>query len=382
VAEWEKTKRDPLPVEQAWENWKLVERFRVDPPTGLFAGVGEDGSASGEIVLSGSFSNDVWHGNGGGDMDQTKDDGEAETKEFIPKKVSIVPTKIHVFSIDWAPFKQIRTDDLLSYFRDYGPSYVEWLGELSCNVLFEDKHSAARAFRALSMELPSPPPESAKANDPISSREEVANDEEGGDNAMEETKDGPNDDAGEADKSSMDAVEVAEEVNGTPKQPREEEPPLPDFGTVGWRFCKWTVRKVSNDRHGRRGTRARVLMRLATSEDVLEDRPTEWPKPPPGFTTKRVLMPWHDFSGKRRQQNRRGGNRNDTKRRRRGGGGSGRRGNNRDCNDDDYLHDDAAAGGEHPGLSQGLRSGRSGRSGFSVEELQAERNAKNAEILT
>ena len=49
-------------------------------------------------------------------------------------------------------------------------------------------------------------------------------------------------------------------------------------------------------------------MRLATSSDVLEDRPTEWPKPPQGFTTKRVLMPWHDFSGTRRKKRRKGGN--------------------------------------------------------------------------
>ena len=129
--------------------------------------------------------------------------------------------------------------------------------------------------------------------------------------------------------------------------------------------------QVSNDRYGRRGTRARVLMRLATSADVLDDRPTEWPKPPPGFTTKRVLMPWHDFSGRRRQ---RGGHR-DTKRRRRGGGG-GRRSGGRGY-DDEY---DPAAGGEHPLLSKGLQSGRSG--GYTVEELEAERNAKNAEVLS
>ena len=111
-------------------------------------------------------------------------------------------------------------------------------------------------------------------------------------------------------------------------------------------------------------------MRLATSIDVLDDRPTEWPKPPPGFTTKRVLMPWHDFSGERR------GGRKDNKRRRRGGG---RRGSRDHRDDDDGYDNYAAGGGEHPGLSQGLRSGRSG---FSMEEIQAERNAKNAELLT
>jgi len=364
VAEWEKTKRDPLPVEQAWENWKMVERFRVDPPTGLFAG----GDGSGEIVLSGSFSNDIWHGNGGGDLADGSD-GETETKEFIPKKVWIVPTKIHIFSVDWAPFKQIRTDDLLSYFRDYGPSYVEWLGELSCNVLFEDKHSAARAFQALSQELPSPPPEFAIQKP--SPQEEAAEDTEEA-NTMEETKDGPDNDGVEREKGSMDTAE-GDDIEDNSKQQQEEEP-LPDFGGMGWRFCKWTVRKVSNDRHGRRGTRARVLMRLATSMDVLDERPTEWPKPPPGFSTKRVLMPWHDFSGKRRHSHRHGGERRDTKRRRRGGGG--RRGDGRGRDDGD-----CAGGEEHPGLSKGLRSGRARKGGFTVEELEAERNAKNAQLF-
>lgn len=133
--------------------------------------------------------------------------------------------------------------------------------------------------------------------------------------------------------------------------------------------------QVSNDRHGRRGTRARVLMRLATTADVLEDRPTEWPKPPPGFTTKRVLMPWHDFSRRRRHGR---GNRKDAKRQRRSGGGR-RGGGSRD--DENPAGGDYDGGGEHPGLSKGLRSGRSGVKGFSVEELQAERNAKNAQIL-
>ena len=141
VAEWEKTKRDPLPVEQAWENWKIVGRFRVDPPPSSAS----PGAADPTNAVD-----------GGAD-----DDGRSGGTTFASPGIRapvVVPTKIHVFSIDWAPFKQIRTDDLMSYFRDYGPSYVEWLGELSCNVLFEDRHSAARAFRALSRDLPSPPP--------------------------------------------------------------------------------------------------------------------------------------------------------------------------------------------------------------------------------
>jgi hypothetical protein len=343
VAEWEKTKKDPLPVEQAWENWKLVSKFRADPPGNLLS----NGNTSGEIVLS---------------LGSDGDANGMDTAEFIPKKIVVVPTKIHIFSIDWAPFKQIRTDDLLSYFRDYGPSYVEWLGELSCNILFEDKHSAARAFHALSQELPSPPPaavDMTKRWEPPSSaqkNDEDMNDEDanGETNELDDNslRDFPLDASAQPADGAIDAAED------------DEKEPLPDFGEMGWRFCKWTVRKVSNDRYGRRGTRARFLMRLATSLDVLDDRPSEWPKPPPGFTTKRVLMPWHDFSGKRRREGKR-----DTKRRRRSDGGRRRRGNDNDNSERDL---DAR-------LSEGLSSGRAG---FSVEEIEAERNAKNAEILS
>ena len=121
-------------------------------------------------------------------------------------------------------------------------------------------------------------------------------------------------------------------------------------------------------------------MRLATSADVLDDRPTEWPKPPPGFTTKRVLMPWHDFSGRRRRGGGGGGGGGR-------GGGSGRRDNKRRKGGNDGGGGRGGGGGrredERPNvevlLSKGLRSGRSG---FTVEELEAERNAKNAAILT
>ena len=81
-------------------------------------------------------------------------------------------------------------------------------------------------------------------------------------------------------------------------------------------------------------------------------------------------MPWYDYSCKKRRGR-------DNKRRKRGGGG--RRDDRRDDDYEDYV----ASGKEHPLLSQGLRSGRSGQTtGYTVEELEAERNAKNAEIIT
>ena len=233
VAEWEKTKKDPLPIEQAWDNWKLVKQFRSDAPAGLLTG--GDGGTGGSI------------GNGEGE-------GDESTKEFIPRTVSVVPTKIHLFSIDWAPFKQIRTDDLMSFFRDYGPSYVEWLGELSCNVLFEDKHSAARAFHALSQELTSPPPASL-TSPPLDEVDDTMREEfkerwapvakDGDDEAKdsEAEKDGEMDGTDNTDEARDEADDDAMKKDES-KEEKEEEP-LPDYGGMGWRFCKWTVRKVS-----------------------------------------------------------------------------------------------------------------------------------------
>jgi hypothetical protein len=392
VAEWEKTKRDPLAIEQAWDNWDLVKQFRVDPPSLK----GEGGT---DLRLSDSFSNDVWHGHGSEDA--------AMKEEFIPKTVTIVPTKIHCMSIDWQCFKQIRTDDIMSYFKDYGPSYVEWLGELSCNVLFEDKYSAARAYHALSQELPTPPPVdliNARINERKNRSKDSTDDKdrnEASENDMGGEGDGVTTDEILPSASEVEADGIAlgvekEEVDAAKGVDAGD---LPDYGGMGWRFCKWTVRKVStmiirmshslfcveitkvtlisilhqlhyqvsNDRYGCRGTRARLLMRLATSNDVLDERPTEWPKPPPGFTTKRKLMPWYDFSGNRQK----GRGRKDSKRRRQ----DGERKLKWEPPNRDNKNSMESMDGEHPLLSKGLSSGRGG---FSMEEIEAERNAKNA----
>jgi Nuclear cap-binding protein subunit 3 len=116
---------DYLPMEQAWDNESFILEQRVDPHPSLWKEPGEIDPEA---------------------MDDTED------------ALALVPEKIHIFSIDWAAFKQIRTDDIMSYFSIYGPSYVEWLADLSCNIHFQDKYSAKRALENMSMELPSPPP--------------------------------------------------------------------------------------------------------------------------------------------------------------------------------------------------------------------------------
>ena len=114
----EVTDEDALPVDQAWDKEELIRKLRVDPPPSLWENPPATAAA------------------------EEKDEFRMETEEPV-----LTPEKIHLCSIDWAAFKQIRTNDIMKHFSIYGPSYVEWLGDLSCNVLFEDKFSAARYVR-------------------------------------------------------------------------------------------------------------------------------------------------------------------------------------------------------------------------------------------
>ena len=46
------------------------------------------------------------------------------------------------------------TKDCLSYFEDFGPIFVEWINDSSCNVLFADPPSAKRAMVGRGRPLP------------------------------------------------------------------------------------------------------------------------------------------------------------------------------------------------------------------------------------
>ena len=268
-------------VEEAWDNDDKAHQFRIDPPRNLW-----------KLSLN-SETNDA-------EDDVLDEDNPATFAE----------EKIHMFSIDWAPFKQIRTNDIMAYFGLYGPSYVEWLGDLSCNILFQDKFSAARALHNLSIEIPISPSESVVAE----GRPE-----------------------GESSTAQQQPVVDVDD----------------DLGRMGWRLGKTMLRKTTNDRFGRRGTCARVLLRVATSLDVLQERPTSWPKPPKWFTTGRVLMPKRHLP-----------KRDNRERKRRSDPTSTEQWN-------------PLSGDEHPLLSQGLASSR-GKPTDSTKEL--ERAAKRTKI--
>ena len=42
---------------------------------------------------------------------------------------------------------------------------MEWLSDLGCNILFEDKFSAVRAMQAMTHDIPSPPPSELNEGD-------------------------------------------------------------------------------------------------------------------------------------------------------------------------------------------------------------------------
>lgn len=58
---------------------------------------------------------------------------------------------LHLFGVD-----MLRTNDIMRYFREYGPSWVEWLNDSSCNVVFEDAFSMRRALKGVAREEEAP----------------------------------------------------------------------------------------------------------------------------------------------------------------------------------------------------------------------------------
>ena len=243
---------DIVPSDQAWDKMGLVGEQRMDPPPELWLEpVADDSTAQDEFRMS---------------VDPPR----------------LVHEKIHLFSIDWAAFKQIRTSDLERHFGDYAPTYVEWLSDLSCNIHFADKFAACRAITGLSQELP----------------------------------------------------------RGK----------TPDLHAMGWRMGTSMVKKVINDRYGRKGTRARLLMRVATSVDILVERPSSWKTPPGQFSAEKVLGPESDMPPPKKPKVR-------------------KRDRKRKQNSEQRTTEEMLNGG----LS-------AGRAGFSAADLESERSTKKTKV--
>ena len=337
---------DGLAVEQAWDKESILRPVRRDPPPYLW----KECPSNAETIET--FKNPP--------------DPFAMYDETT-KAATWIEDKLHVSAIDWAAFKQIGNEDLLKHFGEsYGPiKYIEWLGDVNCNICFGSKHSTARALVCLSNELPSPPP-------PGTSLAALS--------------------AAPMDKNDENNKDVSSSATASTS------PTAIDLGCMNWRFGKKSIRKFSSDRRGRKGTTARYLLRMATSEDVLVERPNFWPKPPGGFSSDRVLGPKSDFANNRmsngkskqkqyppknlqkqqqavQQQNRRGSSKSKRKRQR---GENENNNTNQNKKERKNMNKNKNNSNKNCTATEGLlnRGLSSSRAGFSVEELEKERQTK------
>ena len=59
------------------------------------------------------------------------------------------PDALHLYGVD-----TLSSADCMRYFSAYGPTFVEWINDSSCNVLFADAGSASRALVGTGVALP------------------------------------------------------------------------------------------------------------------------------------------------------------------------------------------------------------------------------------
>jgi len=72
-----------------------------------------------------------------------------EARMEAAAEVARRPDAVHLYGVDL-----LSTAECLGYFEGYGPTCVEWLDDSSCNVLFGDAGSAARAIAGRGRPLP------------------------------------------------------------------------------------------------------------------------------------------------------------------------------------------------------------------------------------
>ncbi|KJE92573.1 hypothetical protein CAOG_03515 [Capsaspora owczarzaki ATCC 30864] len=74
-------------------------------------------------------------------------DVDAGAVKFEPSAAATVRfDAVYMYGTD-----QMSSGDVLKYFGEYGPAFVEWINDSSCNVVWEDTVSAGRALLGLSV---------------------------------------------------------------------------------------------------------------------------------------------------------------------------------------------------------------------------------------
>ena len=72
-----------------------------------------------------------------------------EERKERPADIPRRPEAVHLYGVDC-----MTSAECLAYFGDWGPTFVEWLDDSSCNVLFEDEFTAKRALVGRGRPLP------------------------------------------------------------------------------------------------------------------------------------------------------------------------------------------------------------------------------------
>lgn len=119
--------------EQAEKRRSRAERFaRMDEERGA-AGGGLAGAAPLGSGLNGSFQD-------GKPVVLAKVDPLENRRDVAIGEV-VRQNVLHVFGVD-----DMSTEDIRKHFLEYGPSWIEWINDSSCNVTFEDDHTAVRVL--------------------------------------------------------------------------------------------------------------------------------------------------------------------------------------------------------------------------------------------
>ncbi|GAB4817936.1 hypothetical protein N2152v2_004982 [Parachlorella kessleri] len=78
-----------------------------------------------------------------------------EQRQDVNPEVPRRHEAVHVYGVDLMSTKgRLGVVDCLRYFADYGPTFVEWINDSCCNVLFRDGATAKRAVVGLGKPLP------------------------------------------------------------------------------------------------------------------------------------------------------------------------------------------------------------------------------------
>ncbi|XP_032236505.2 nuclear cap-binding protein subunit 3 isoform X2 [Nematostella vectensis] len=87
--------------------------------------------------------------NAGQEIEDSKTEGTGPVR--IPKDLPKIPTgdirpdALLVFGVN-----EMSTKDVFEYFKVYGPGSIEWIDDASCNVVWDDEHTAKRALLEMS----------------------------------------------------------------------------------------------------------------------------------------------------------------------------------------------------------------------------------------